>query len=109
MSDKADAEVIKNAMEMLAGVRRSQLEALLPFSLVFGFDVLPSSVVKSPTILLPSEDYAIFEALYNGPEGNAVRSMTVSAAAPAQPPKGAASDAGDPASPLPPSSEVPGE
>lgn len=108
MSDKVDAEVVKNAMSMLTDIRRSQLEAMLPFSLVFGFDVLLSGVVKSPTILLPSEDYIVFEALYNGPEGDAVRAMT-SAAAPAQPPKGAASDAGDLASPLPPSSEVPGK
>lgn len=104
-----DVETVKNAMETLIGIRRGQLEAMLPFSLVFGFDVVPSVDVKSPTILLPAEDYAIFEALYTGPEGDAVRAMTVSAAAPAQPPfQGAATDAGDLASPSS-LGEVPGE
>lgn len=109
MEKKLDEAVIENAMSQLVDIRRSQLEALLPFSLVFGFNVIPSTTAPSPTILLPPKDYALFEALYNGPEGDAVRAMTVSAAAPAQPPKGAASDAGDFVSPLPPASEVPGE
>lgn len=109
MEKKLDEAVIENAMSQLVDIRRSQLEALLPFSLVFGFNVIPSTTAPSPTILLPPKDYALFEALYNGPEGDAVRAMTVSAAAPAQPPKGAASDAGGLVSPLPPASEVPGE
>lgn len=93
---KSDPPVVDAALAELAALRRDQMATLLPHSLVFGFDVVPSADVKSPTILLPAEDYAIFEALYTGPEGDAVRAMTVSAAAPAHAPQGAASDTGDP-------------
>lgn len=103
-------EQYERALEELKDVRRQQLASLLPHSLVFGFNVIPVGTVSAPTIALPPEDFKIFEELYNGPDGDAVRALiTSSDEAPAHPPKGATSDAGNPAPFLPSVSEVPGE
>lgn len=89
-------------LEELTDIRRGQLAQLLPLNMAYGFSVIPSTTVPSPTVLLPQADYDVFLSLYQGPEGDMVRSIISEAAqGKPRPAESAAAEAGGSTSSIP--------